>query len=62
MSTLDSITRSLKELLEAAKDIPTEKIAIVGVILLGTIAMLKDSTNGNAIEVLEKANNIIDLQ
>ena len=55
MSTLDSITAGLKELLEAAKDLPTEKVATVGLILLGTGAILKDLASGNAAEAIEKA-------
>jgi hypothetical protein len=62
MSTLDSITAGLKELLETAKDLPTEKIATVGLILLGAGAILKDLASGNAAEAIEKAKGIIDSQ
>ena len=61
MSTLDSITAGLKELLEAAKDLPTEKVATVGLILLGTGAILKDLASGNAAEAIEKAKGIIEV-
>ncbi len=62
MATLDSITAGLKALLEAAKDLPTEKVAAVGLILLGTGAIIKDMAQGNPIEALEKAKNIIDMK
>ena len=62
MSTLDSIAAGLKDLLEAAKDLPTEKVATVGLILLGTGAILKDLASGNATEAIEKAKGIIDSQ
>ena len=62
MSTFDYITEGLKYLLEAAKDLPTEKIAAVGLILLGTGAIIKDLAQGNPSEALEKAKSIIDMQ
>lgn len=62
MATLDSITAGLKALLEAAKDLPTEKVAAVGLILLGTGAIIKDMAEGSPIEALEKAKNIIDMK
>ncbi len=62
MSTLDSIAAGLKDLLESAKDLPTEKVAAVGLILLGTGAILKDLASGNATEAIEKAKGIIDSQ
>jgi hypothetical protein len=61
MATLDSITEGLKALLEAAKDLPTEKVAVVGLILLGTGAIIKDMAQGDATEALEKAKSVIDL-
>jgi len=62
MSTFDSITEGLKALLETAKDLPTEKIAAVGLILLGTGAIVKDLAQGNIDEAIEKAKNFIDVQ
>lgn len=62
MPTLESITSGLKELLETAKDLPTEKVGVVGLILLGAGAILKDLASGNAAEAIEKAQKIIDSQ
>ena len=60
MSSLDSITNGLKEILEAAKDLPTEKIAAVGLMIIGTGAIVKDLAQGNPSEALEKAKDLID--
>lgn len=60
--SFDSVAESLKNILEAAKDLPTEKIAAVGLILLGAGAIIKDLAQGNPTEALEKAKNLIDLQ
>ncbi len=48
MVTLDSITASLKDLLEATKDLSTEEVAVIGLILLGTGVILKDLANDAA--------------
>lgn len=59
MASLDSITEGLKELLEAAKDLPTEKVAAVGLILLGAGAILKDLAKGSSTEAIESAMKFI---
>lgn len=62
MSAIETITDGLKTILEAAKDLPTEKIAAIGLLVLGTGAIIKDMASGNAGEALEKAKNFIDMQ
>lgn len=64
MSTIDSFMDRLKDLLESAKDLPTEKIAAVGLVLVGTGAIIKDLASGNSGvgETIEKAKNIIDMK
>lgn len=62
MSTIDSVADALKTVLEAAKDLPTEKIAAIGLLLLGTGAIIKDMASGNASEAIEKAKNFIEMQ
>lgn len=62
MSVFDSITEGLKDVLEVAKDLPTEKVAAVGLILLGAGAIIKDLAQGNATEALDKAKSIIDMK
>jgi len=61
MSVIDTFTESLERLLETAKELPTEKIAAIGLILLGTGAILKDVASGNVDEAIDKAKNLIDI-
>lgn len=61
MSPLESISENLKNLLETAKDLPTEKIAAVGLILIATGSIVKDLATGNPKEAIERAKNIIDI-
>lgn len=42
MASYDSLKSGLKNLLESAKDIPTERIAAVGLTLIGVAATVKE--------------------
>lgn len=46
MISFASFTDSLKSLLEAAKDVPTEKIATIGLIILGAASIIKSRAQG----------------
>ena len=54
MSIIETITDSIGTLLEAAKDMPTEKIAAVGLIVLGAAAIAKDLAQDGLSTVAEK--------
>ncbi len=62
MSSLDSFATAFKEVLEAAKDLPTEKVCAVGLVLIAAGSMLKDMTSGNAIDAIEKAKDLVDMR
>ena len=60
MSIIETITDSIGTLLEAAKDMPTEKIAAVGLIVLGAAAIAKDSAQDGLSTVAEKIVDLTD--
>ena len=60
MSALDGVTEGLKDLLETVKDLPTEKVAAVGLILLGLGSILKDLSNGDVNDAIDNAKDFID--
>lgn len=62
MSVFDTITDGLNTILETAKDLPTEKIAVVGLIVLGAGAIIKDIASGNVEDAIDKAKEIIGMQ
>lgn len=62
MSVFDSITDGLNTILETAKDLPTEKIAVVGLIILGAGAIVKDLASGNVGDAFDKAKGIIGME
>jgi len=62
MSTIESIAASLKDLLDAASDLPTDKIAVVGLILLGAGAIVKDLASGNVSDAIDSAKKFVDSQ
>jgi hypothetical protein len=62
MSVFDNITDGLNTILETAKDIPTEKIAVVGLIILGAGAIAKDIASGNVGDAIDKAKEVIGMK
>ncbi len=60
MSTIDNIGSAIEKIIEVSKEIPPEKLAMVGLILLGTVSMIKDVASGNAGGAIEKVKDFID--
>lgn len=60
MSFIESIADGIGNVLEKAKDMPTEKIAAVGLIILGAAAVAKDLAQGGLTAAADKVSDIID--
>jgi hypothetical protein len=60
MSSIESISSAIEKLLEAAKDVPSDKIAMVGLIILGSAAIVKDLAKGSVSNVIGN-ESIIDI-
>lgn len=59
MTSLDTIAEKLKDLLESAKDMPTEKIAAVGLIVLGAGAIIKDMAEKGTTDASQKLQELL---
>lgn len=60
MSMFDALCEGISAILEVAKDLPTEKIAAAGLILLGTAAIARDIAMGsNPGEALDKVQDLL---
>lgn len=60
MSIIETIAESIGTLLETAKDMPTEKIAAVGLIVLGAAAIAKDLAQDGLSTAAEKIVDLTD--
>lgn len=62
MSIFDTISDGFGELLDKAKDLPTEKIAVVGLVILGAAAIAKDMALGNVSDAADKVKKAVGLE
>ncbi len=61
MSYIDDFLGGLEKIMEISKELPTEKIAVIGLIIIGTGAIIKDVASGDVGEAIEKAKKLIDI-